>query len=238
MPAWPPVRDHRFPEESPVSRYPTYPGGTTLPSDQPPPSLRTAVNCMWAGAAISALAGIVNLALVHQALARGSSFFGMPAQTGVLSSRAYSAGIVSSMVIDIALWVWMAMANPAGHAWARITGTVFFAIATVGLLALIGPALPISKVFSFLNWCAGLAAVIYLWRPDSSAFFHRSRGLPGGYGAYPPPPGAYPPPPGAYPPPPPAPPAPPGAYPPPPGAYPPPPPAPPAPPPGWPPAGT
>jgi hypothetical protein len=220
--------------------YPTYPGGTTIPGDPPPPSLRTAVNCMWAGAAISALAGIVNLALVHQAIARGSSFFGLQAQTGVLSSRAYTAGIVSSMVVDVALWIWMATANRAGHAWARVTGTVFFAIATVGLLALVGPALPISKVFSFLNWCAGLMAVVYLWRPDSSAFFHRSRGLPGGYGAYPPaygdygPPGTYPPPPpGTYPPPPP------GTYPPPPpGTYPPPPPpGPPPPPPGWPPAG-
>jgi hypothetical protein len=59
-----------------------------------------------------------------------------------------------------------------GKNWARITGTVLFAIGTLDTFAGLGaPIAGPVKIWAILVWLVGLAAVVFLWRRTSSAFF-------------------------------------------------------------------
>ena len=71
------------------------------------------------------------------------------------------------------LWLWMAWANKRGKNWARITGTVFFALYTLDLILVAArSASGISTVFAIVTWLVGLGATIMLWRRESSGYFH------------------------------------------------------------------
>jgi hypothetical protein len=69
--------------------------------------------------------------------------------------------------------------NKRGRNWARITSTVFFAIETLGVLVsasgvgALGDAGPI-RFYNILVVLIGLAALILLWRRQSSDYFNAS----------------------------------------------------------------
>jgi hypothetical protein len=53
---------------------------------------------------------------------------------------------------------------------------VLFGIATLDAVAgLINPVAAMVKIVAFLVWLAGLAAVVFLWRATSSAYFKATR---------------------------------------------------------------
>jgi hypothetical protein len=61
------------------------------------------------------------------------------------------------------------------HNWARITGTVLFGLDTLETLGgLAAPLAVASKLWALVPWLAGLTAVMFLWRRDSSAYFKAS----------------------------------------------------------------
>jgi len=84
--------------------------------------------------------------------------------------------LIASAIVDgliaAGLWIFIAQACKRGRSWARITGTVLFGIATVSVLGElpIPVAAPV-KILALVVWLLGLAAVIFLWRGTSSAFF-------------------------------------------------------------------
>jgi hypothetical protein len=67
------------------------------------------------------------------------------------------------------LWAWMAWANNKGSRWARIVATVLFALNTISLIFAAGRA-SITIIFVALGWLVGLAAVVLLWRKESTAY--------------------------------------------------------------------
>jgi hypothetical protein len=72
----------------------------------------------------------------------------------------------------IALWLWMARAVGQGRNWARILSTVLVGLATLELVGNNG----VAQVFcAVLTWLTGVAAVWFLWRPASNAFFRQCR---------------------------------------------------------------
>ena len=159
------------------------------PSGQPAGPLRppaptpvlTAVKLMYAGAAASAVALIIGLALISvdiKAAARGR-FLGhsLAAQKPLI----ITVWIAFCLVV-IASWLWMARANGQGRNWARILSTVLFGLAALQLRG--DFTQPVSHAGSGATvlyyggtalfvaaWLAGAAAVWLLWRPASSAFF-------------------------------------------------------------------
>jgi hypothetical protein len=154
-----------------------YPTSGQMPEPQPLPEapnpVQTAVKLMYAGAALSVIGLILGLATV------GSLKNNIhKADPKLTSSQVHSAEIVSIAlvvvvsVLAIGLWLWMARASLKGRNYARITGTVLFAIYTLLLLTTLRrPGNGIGLIFSGLQWLAGLGAVILLWRRESSAFF-------------------------------------------------------------------
>jgi hypothetical protein len=157
--------------------YQPYPGSEPqLPETQRPPApapVRTAVKAMYAGAAASLLGigvDLLTLDATKTAIARRSP--GMTAGQVASTQHALTAGFVAGGVIAAVAWVVLARSCQRGQSWARITGTVLFALATVDtLVGLTTPVALAARLWALVVWLAGLAAVVFLWRRDSSAYF-------------------------------------------------------------------
>jgi hypothetical protein len=157
--------------------YQSYPtsGQTPEPQQRPtaPNSVQTAVKLMYAGAALSLIELVVSLVTIASLKSAILKKYPNYSSTQVHSAEvAIVAGVVIEAVIAIGLWLWMARASRAGRNYARITGTVLFAVYTLFLLLdLRRPSVGIGLVFAVLVWLAGLGAVIMLWRRESSEYF-------------------------------------------------------------------
>ena len=80
--------------------------------------------------------------------------------------------LVVGGLIGAGLWLWMAWANKRGRSWARIVSTVFFAIATLGLIGSFAQANTIaSRIITIVGWAIGLAALVFLWQRQSSDYY-------------------------------------------------------------------
>jgi tryptophan-rich sensory protein len=152
--------------------YQPYPSsGKPVEPERPPapPSVLNAVKLMYAGAALSTVSLIIFLINIG-----GLKEANKKARPSLTASQLDQL-IISSIlyaVVGIGLWLWMARANGQGRNWARNTGTVLFAAATVQLFFQLNyPGPVIGLVFPVLSWLVGLGAVILLWRRESTAFF-------------------------------------------------------------------
>jgi hypothetical protein len=142
------------------------------PSQGPAPrSVEISVKFMYAGAALSLLSLIVALTTLGSEKKAIEKAFPKYTASQVHSAEAVNIAIVLlAGIIGIALWLWMARATGTGHNYGRITGTVLFAIYTLNLAAA-----SLALVFDLLVWLAGLGAVVFMWRRESSVFFRGAR---------------------------------------------------------------
>jgi hypothetical protein len=143
--------------------------------DRPPPSIRTAVALIYAGAAIQALSGILDIAAIRgriQSLLTTASATPLTASQ-VNRAEALSVGIIIvAAIICASIWLWMAIKNKAGRGWARILSTVFFAIFTIALaVSLPEPVAVGYKILPVACWLTGLLAIVLLWQAESSDFY-------------------------------------------------------------------
>ena len=159
-----------------MSTYQPYPTGAQMPEVQRPPvpvQVANAVKAMYAGAAASAVGIVIQILTVSAtktAIEKHSHH--MTASQVNSTQHVLVIGAIVGGVIAIAVWLFLARACKNGGNWARITGTVLFALATVD--AVIGGASPVAtadKLWGLVTWLAGLTAVIFLWQRPSSAFF-------------------------------------------------------------------
>ena len=74
------------------------------------------------------------------------------------------------------LWASLSLKPVTGRGWARTVATVLCALSTVSFVeALVQPASLLSKLFFAPLWLAGVAATVFLWRPDTSAYIRAGR---------------------------------------------------------------
>jgi hypothetical protein len=163
--------------------YQPFPGGVAPPGSftpTVPPSITRAVRVMYLGA-LASLVGIAvdaaSFSSLKASLATRTTKNGKlmtPSQVADIAHVALIAFIVVGL-IAAGLWIWMARSNRAGKSWARITSTVFFAIATIdAFVGLRGGTLAAgdsTRIYGFVVWIIGLAAIILLWQPASSNYF-------------------------------------------------------------------
>jgi serine/threonine kinase PknH len=135
-----------------------------------PASMVTAVRLMYAGAAY-ALVWAIGVITVSASVVRNH-----PVITAGGDHRL--AGAVTLTVLlciaEIALWLGIARACRRGRNGARVTGTVLFALDTLGVLGVIASpqaGLGAAKVLTLIGWLIGGGAVVSLWQRPSSAFF-------------------------------------------------------------------
>jgi hypothetical protein len=143
---------------------------------EPPGSVQNAVKFMYAGAALSLISLIIELTTVGSLKSALQTKY--PHDTASQIHRAEVAGVAGAVIlglIGIGLWIWMARANQAGHAYARIVGTVFFGIDTLLLLGSFTTAhATVAIAPAILIWLAGLGAVLFLWHKDSGPYFAKT----------------------------------------------------------------
>lgn len=166
--------------------YPAYPASSAGqpaegPAPEQPPSMRTAVRLMWAGAALSLVSLIVTLATLdslrshlRQQLADSNSTLSAN-DLDVVYNTAVVAAVVGSLVA-ILLWLWMAWKNGQGRSWARIVATV---LGVINLLSsaytiLSGRALEVSAILTVVNLLLAIAILVLMWNKESSAFYAES----------------------------------------------------------------
>jgi hypothetical protein len=174
------------------SQYPQYPTATALPKPPIPRLVQWAFFLMLGGAALEVVSIIVTFTQVNQLRQNFDQF---QASNPVLSTsnvdvlvKVTLASAVIGGAIGTGLWIWMAFANRAGHAWARTTGTVFFAVSVVSTLGTLAVAARAhggsdsmlasndtapGKVLGFISLLLGLLTVIMLWSKQSRPFFNR-----------------------------------------------------------------
>jgi hypothetical protein len=148
---------------------------------EPPPSITMAVRLMYAGAALSLISFVATLLTMGSMrdAVRQSAPNLPPAQV----DAAVTLGIVFSVILGLigaGLWVLMAVMNNKGAKWARIVGTIFFALNTIGLLTTIFSQnrTIVGLVFGVLIWLVGLGAVVFMWNKDSSAYYEAASARP------------------------------------------------------------
>lgn len=159
--------------------YERFPGGGIEPEpeqhrrDQAPGPVVLAVRLMYAGAVASAanlIVGIASPGSITSAIQKANPNY--TAGQIATSKGPIIAAVVISGLVGVALWLWMAWANGRGRNWARILGTVFFAITTIGLpLTLTQGSGAVAKFVGTLTWLIGAVTVYNLWRRESSAYF-------------------------------------------------------------------
>lgn len=153
-----------------------------------PPTVQRAVLLMRIGAGVKGLEVVLFLALDHGGLTPATMIGGL---------------------LGVGLWLWMAASNQDGNNWARVTGTVFFGLASLGLIldiVIIHTALNNLNELSIQvpgavyglvvcdvgSWLIGLITVALIWQKASGAFYNPPMaygagwGLPGAPVAYPP----------------------------------------------------
>ena len=158
--------------------YQPYPGGAQVPesSDRPPapPSVLRAVQVMYVGAAASLIGIIIDMTTLSstksEIIRRNPSL----TATQVANAEHVAIGLfIVSGLLGAGLWIWVAQMCKAGRNWARIVGTVLFAIDTISVFAGAAtvPGGGATRIYSILVWLIGLAAVILLWQRASSDYF-------------------------------------------------------------------
>jgi hypothetical protein len=166
--------------------YPSYPesaGIGPMPSQPPqPPSIRTAVRLMRAGAALSALSLVLTLVTfssikshVRDQLLRNDST--LSTSDVDAAYHVFVASAIIGYLLAIALWLWMAWKNGQGRSWARVVATALGVLNLLSSLLTIasGNALAISEVLTVVNLVLAVVILVLLWRRESSDFYAATR---------------------------------------------------------------
>ena len=160
--------------------YQPYPTGAQMPEIQrsPVPStVANAVKVMYVGA-VASIIGIVieilTISATKSAIERRSPKLTVSQVNA--SQHALIAGFIIGGLIAAAAWILVARNCQGGKNWARITGTVLFAISTIDtIVGVTAPLATAAKIWGAVVWLVGLAAVVLLWQRPSTAFFAAPR---------------------------------------------------------------
>ena len=131
-----------------------------------PESVVNAVKLMYGGAAYAVVFAICAVLTIDGAR---NPFTSITPKSEVVVAAATCA-------IQVALWLWIARACRRGRNWARIAGTVFFALFTIVILVVLiwyrhYAAVPAGIVLILTTWLIAGGSVRLLWQRQSSAFF-------------------------------------------------------------------
>lgn len=155
--------------------YQAFPAPVPAASAGPAPtSVRRAVYLMYAGAVVYVISGIVGVISLRNA-GPGIPFYA--SSDGSSSVPGAGVGVIiavvlTSIVVPILLWLWMAWKCKAGRPWARIVSTVLFGLGTLATLLSLATTTGFWALLGMIaGWLAGLGATILLWQRSSSRYF-------------------------------------------------------------------
>lgn len=164
--------------------YPTTGGGSNMVQQAPQPqTVRVAVILMYVGAGLSALGLVITLALsgrIKAAVGRAARNVQTRTHKSLTAAdihaveNAYVVIVVVVLLVAIALWLWMAWANGRGRGWARVVASVLFGLNTLWLI-FSGSRTVTTAILIGLGWLAGLGALVFLWRRETTQYIAQSQ---------------------------------------------------------------
>lgn len=148
-----------------------------------PKAVESAFQASLASVAISALGTVFTLLLDKPTLTRmvDDMLAGLPEeQRGDLTATvgAFQVILGFSIAVFAGLFVLFAVKMRAGRNWARILLTIYTAVGVWSFLAAVGSnGAELELMWSLAEVAFGVTAVIYMFRPESSAYFaeHKRR---------------------------------------------------------------
>jgi hypothetical protein len=176
-----------FPQGPQYPQPPMYPPPGPMAQPTRPTAMQRAVSLMYAGAAVALVTGIVAGLTTHNIT------FDVYSSTSSNTATVHNANTlvpaIIGGIIDGGLWLWMAWKTGAGRNWARVLSCVFFGFGCLqligGLISLAHSGTVLYSILLLIQWGVGLAAIIQLWKRESSGFFAFAK-MAGAYGpAYP-----------------------------------------------------
>jgi hypothetical protein len=160
--------------------YQPYPTGAQMPDIERPPvpsQVANAVKVMYVGAATSIIGIIIDILTVNAtkiAIERRSHKLTVSQIDA--SQHVLIAGFIVGGLIGAVAWIIVARNCQGGKNWARITGSVLFAVVTIDtIVGLTAPLAGAVKIWGIVVWLVGLAAVVLLWQRPSTQFFTAPR---------------------------------------------------------------
>jgi hypothetical protein len=190
-------------QPGPYPAFPQYPGGAVgLPPRPPlPQTVQRAHYCILAGGVLAIL-GIVATLTQTSAIRSALETSDLNTDQNTINSLVTVTMVMACVIglVEVGLWVWMAFATKAGRNWARVLSTVFFGLnaasAIISTLVYFANSsssssastftsadTTIGQVAAWLEFLAGLAAIILLWNKQSAAYFKpQPTFYPGPYG--------------------------------------------------------
>jgi hypothetical protein len=157
-----------------IQQYPNAPQASELQRPDPPASLLRAVQVMYVGAILAPIHAIIYV-VTGSATKRAIEARHPYWSHSLVNTTTGIAVIGGAVVVLIAavLYVWLARSCRSGKNWARVTGTVLFAISVLLTAYNFGPGVEttLNMIFSGVGVLIGLVAVVLLWQRASSAYF-------------------------------------------------------------------
>lgn len=137
---------------------------------EPPSSIRTSVNLVWAVVAMSVLNALLTFVFIDDFVATA-----MESQAAGVTEEAVRMSVIGGGVVAIifaGLWVVLAIALRKGAGWARIVLTVLAGIGVVfGIFGLATAAQSaVFMVVGLVTLVLEVALLYFLWQKDSSAY--------------------------------------------------------------------
>lgn len=147
---------------------------TPAPPADAPPSIRTAIRLMYAGAVVTFIYFVVSLASLGGV--KNEIRDANHKLTNAQVNSVYEYLIVTTVVfgvIGIALWLTMARGASNGRRWSQIISTVLFVLYTFEALATFVQTRAIVTIaFVGLTWLVGAGTIYLAWKPESRAYFN------------------------------------------------------------------
>jgi hypothetical protein len=157
-----------------IKQDPTAPQVHEFQRPDPPSSLLRAVKVMYAGAILGPIHAVIYVitADATKRAIEGKHPYWSHSLVNTTTGIAVIGGAAVTLMAAL-LYVWIARSCRSGKNWARITGTVLFAIVILLTAYNVGPGVEttLNMIFSCAGVLIGLVAVVLLWQRPSSAYF-------------------------------------------------------------------
>lgn len=152
-----------------------YPAGPEQPyrpptKGEPPASVTTAINLIWAGVVVSILSTLLTIVflddLIDDVVGADATIDRDTAQVGVI------VGSVFGIALGVGIAILFIYFLKKGANWARIVYTVLLGLGIVfGLFGLLGSQPVVFLLLGLVGLVLNIATIVFLFRPDSNAFF-------------------------------------------------------------------
>ncbi len=166
-----------------MSDYPQYPNDPNNPATGPaygapagrgprPSSVDIGVKLIWAAIAVSLISGLATFIMIDSIIDDQLEAAGASEAINADTVRsAVLVGAIFGLVISVAIYSLLAIFIGKGANWARIVFTVFTVIGVAGSVFGLGSQPLVLLFLTVIGLICNVAAVVFLFRADASAWF-------------------------------------------------------------------